>query len=521
MSAASQPAWKPPAADAVSAEQGWKPPVADAQAGPAPQSNLSRAAHAFYEGSGAKTIMDLIGGSNRFDPAMQEKALETAKGVLKGLAGEPARVVGQLSETGRDILAGHLAAATYHLAGSFPLVGAQAQGVAQDLEEKQYPEAIGHAAGLLLPFVVGGGAPEIKAGAQAVADASAKTLSRAKTSIAKPGTSQAMKGAAQVVAGGGAALSGHPFTGGAVAMRGVENLTQGIAKRASAVPAVWDEIARGPAPTALPEPPAVQSWQGGAPLVKPEYVPPPVIPPPAAVMPPLRAPGAAPASPSGVLWQGGTPLVKPEYVPPPVIPPPAAVMPPLRAPGAAPSAPPAPVEVPAPPAPVVAPAVMDRAAAASDLARRLAQEGIESGTVPPSAEVVGDRVVIPSAESGIKTTPQAEAAMARKAPAPTEAPTSRYTSTGERKSPQLRAAEITGANRTAKASRFVEALQKTGISAEAAKEIEAGRLGPTAIQGGATPRWGNIADFLGENEPSPTTIKEIMRQLKKTKESKP
>ena len=106
--------------------------------------------------------------------------------------------------------------------------------------------------------------------------------------------------------------------------------------------------------------------------------------------------------------------------------------------------------------------------------------------------------------------------MMRKNPAPPEAPTSLYTATGEVKSPELRAAEITGANRVAKAARFVEALQKSGISAEAAKAIEAGRLGPTAIQGGAVPRWGNIADFLGENEPSDLTVKEIVKQLKKT-----
>ena len=61
---------------------------------------------------------------------------------------------------------------------------------------------------------------------------------------------------------------------------------------------------------------------------------------------------------------------------------------------------------------------------------------------------------------------QTEAAMAQKAPPPTEAPQSLYTSTGERKSPELRAAEITGANIEAKAARLADAFHKEGITAE-------------------------------------------------------
>lgn len=77
------------------------------------------------------------------------------------------------------------------------------------------------------------------------------------------------------------------------------------------------------------------------------------------------------------------------------------------------------------------------------------------------------------------------------------------------------AAEVTGANRTAKAGRFVDALQKAGIDWKGASKIEKGYISQSQIEAGAQPRWGNIAEFLGEREPSMQTIGEIVRGLKK------
>ena len=96
----------------------------------------------------------------------------------------------------------------------------------------------------------------------------------------------------------------------------------------------------------------------------------------------------------------------------------------------------------------------------------------------------------------VKSLAQTEAAMAQKAPAPTEAPTSQFTAIGERKSPQLRAAEITGANVADKAERWAQALQDSGISSAQAGRIPIGRMSIDQIQKGATPAWGNVLDAL-------------------------
>lgn len=108
---------------------------------------------------------------------------------------------------------------------------------------------------------------------------------------------------------------------------------------------------------------------------------------------------------------------------------------------------------------------------------------------------------------------QTEARMAQKSPAPTEAPQSQYTATGERKSPELRAMEIQNANRLAKAQRFAQALHAQGIDPKDIMGIPAGRFSDSQISAGAMPGWGNIADLLGEKMPSADTIHAIQQEM--------
>lgn len=132
----------------------------------------------------------------------------------------------------------------------------------------------------------------------------------------------------------------------------------------------------------------------------------------------------------------------------------------------------------------------------------------QSATVPPPPPTM--------------STAQAEAAMARKTPAPTEPPTSMYTAAGEKKSPELRAAEITGANTAAKADRFIQALHDAGVTAAEARQIPVGRLSMAQIEQGGVPGWGNITDDLvakgilkpGENPPN-QSIPGIISGLRK------
>lgn len=109
---------------------------------------------AFWEGIGGKTVMDLMAGAGRTKEG-SERTKTALKGLVHGLAAEPARVWGELSETGSSLLHGHPADAAYHLAGAVPLVGAPAQQVAHDFDNGDYSRGFGHALGLLLPFAAG------------------------------------------------------------------------------------------------------------------------------------------------------------------------------------------------------------------------------------------------------------------------------------------------------------------------------------------------------------------------------
>lgn len=62
-----------------------------------------------------------------------------------------------------------------------------------------------------------------------------------KDTINAPGTAQVAKGVVQTAGGAGAALGGHPFIGGGLAVRGIQNIREGL----NAVPEIYDQVAQG------------------------------------------------------------------------------------------------------------------------------------------------------------------------------------------------------------------------------------------------------------------------------------
>lgn len=96
---------------------------------------------------------------------------------------------------------------------------------------------------------------------------------------------------------------------------------------------------------------------------------------------------------------------------------------------------------------------------------------------------------------------------------------SEFHANGERKSPQFRGAEKTAQNTTAKAQRFAERMHERGVTSQDAAEMQAGRVSEAQIGQGVPPRWGNLADFLGENEPK-TSVPEIIAELRRMEAAK-
>lgn len=165
------------------------------------------------------------------------------------------------------------------------------------------------------------------------------------------------------------------------------------------------------------------------------------------------------------------------------------------------------------------------------LSQQIDEDLAREKAAPPVAEQPLPAVEAPAATASPAAPPEVEAP-AEPAPAAEVTPGKTVIFIGDKpavlKSPK--AAEIAGqlanevnprapdkiiaASRSAKAARFVEALQKYGIDAESAGQIEPGYVSQAQIQQGVAPRWGNIAEFIGEKEPSAATLKEISRQMR-------
>lgn len=120
----------------------------------------------FWETIGGQALQDMIGGASR-DPEKAKKALDTFKGLVHGIADEPARVWDQLSKSGEAMTRGDIPAAASHLGGAVPFIGGTAREVQHDVEKGNYGDALERTAGLVLPLA----APKIPAMAKAAAPA--------------------------------------------------------------------------------------------------------------------------------------------------------------------------------------------------------------------------------------------------------------------------------------------------------------------------------------------------------------
>ncbi len=75
------------------------------------------------------------------------------------------------------------------------------------------------------------------------------------------------------------------------------------------------------------------------------------------------------------------------------------------------------------------------------------------------------------------------------------------------------------ANRIDMAQRFARALRDAGISPERVAKLSRGYVSDKQLAAGMETRWGNIAELLGEKEPSMDTIAEIIQQMRMPKAS--
>lgn len=157
------------------ADLGFTPSGAPAPRPEPQQSPLSKLGSAFWEGIGGQAVMDIMGGASRH-PEHAKKARETARGIIEGLAKEPARVWDELGKTGDAMIHGDIPGTAEHLAGSAPLVGGPALQVEHDFQNGDYSKGFGHAIALLLPFAA-------KPGAQAIGDAANAAKSGAKAAV--------------------------------------------------------------------------------------------------------------------------------------------------------------------------------------------------------------------------------------------------------------------------------------------------------------------------------------------------
>lgn len=257
---------------------------------------------------GGKGLSNFLKVAFTGDQDAADQVTQSVKGVVNGLRGEPARVWSQLSASGQAMLAGQLADATYHLAGSVPLVGAGAQVVADAAAKGNWDEAAQHAAMLLLPFALGG-AGNVDAAGEMAANAVDAVPSAAKATAAglKAAAPDAAKGLAKIGAG---QVIGH-MTGMEWPMR-LAMTWPGIGD----VKAAWKTGMEAGKSAIAPAEEAAEAAPAGVPATGPVNVALPAQDLPA-VPPP--APPAGPVPTNRPLAASGTAIpagVQPTYTPP-------------------------------------------------------------------------------------------------------------------------------------------------------------------------------------------------------------
>lgn len=254
----------------------WDARNAGAATKPEAASPLSNLGSAFWEGIGGNAMMDIM-GARTGDPERVQKAKDTVKGLVHGIVNEPSRFQHEGAEFYKSLILGDKPSeVASHLAGSVPFVGAGAQQVQHDFENKDYATGFGHALALLLPFAAKGAkVPESVANAAETAARGVGNLAGTATDIAlHPATREAIGIAAPPVKH---ALDVAARLKRAMdAFRGVE---EAKAKAPAAAPAVVGDPAQftGTAPRA----PSVASPPGPVPVglgLPPDAVPASVTP---------------------------------------------------------------------------------------------------------------------------------------------------------------------------------------------------------------------------------------------------
>jgi hypothetical protein len=413
--------------------------------------SASDIAHGMYEGSGAKAVVDIMRGAGirsntPADQATARKSIDTAKALVHGLINEPGRVWSELGETGNAMLRGDVPGASYHLAGSVPIVGAGAQQVGQDVDKGQYALGFGHALGLLAPFL----APEAAAKVAAVPpqlEAGASAFGRVMDNAPPSPLGKTIAGTAGYVAG-------HKATGSFIGAAGGAAIGRMVGDKVAALPEATAAGIRGTF-TPIPEPvvrPAPYWQYADAPPTAADAPPAADAQPYQAVrnlspQPPAAAPRPAPA------WQTPVPEPPPEA-------PPAADVQPYKAVRNIRPAP-----APAGPGPITALDVMKASKTRITAQQAQATADALNETIQHAPQAPAPPAVEPPAVNGTAAAAppmpldQAEADMAATPPA-AETPRSQYTASGERKSSAARGQEIKAANIDAKGQRFATVLDQ-------------------------------------------------------------
>ncbi len=414
--------------------------------------------------------MDLMGGASR-DPAAAQKSIDTLKGLASGLANEGPRIMKELDSAGEAARRGDWGLVAHHVAGSAPLFGAAVQNAAQEWDRGDKSAAAGHTAALFAPFLASKVPPVAGRAANAVAESAPAVGLKAGVKAAAPDLATG----AGMIAGGEllAQVPGMSYPAHiAMAYPAAKMIKSGLAKGAAGWKQAIAERATAKAAAANESRLAAEA----------QTIPPEVMeeltresgPPQEAMAAPQGQPIPTPAP----RWEDAAALDRLKQ---------------------AQTQAGSPVSAPAEPVPP--------------------QIGTQPAAAPPEAATV---------TPAPRSIAQNEAAMMQKAAPPLDPQQSQFHANGEPKSAAFRGMEKTRGNTTAKATRWADALEGEGISAEDVRNIEGGRISDTQLAGGEmAPRWDNLKDYLIEKgvlEPGETvprsSMPEIIAELSKRAKGK-
>jgi hypothetical protein len=445
----------------------------------------------FWETIGGQALQDMIGGASR-DPVKAQKALDTFKGLVHGIADEPARVWGQLAASGEAMTRGDIPAAAHHLGGAVPFIGKTAQDVESDVRKGNYGDAVERTAGMVAPFIAPRIPGAIADAAPAVADAAhgaylgGTTPSTLKLNVKGVPIEVPTPVPAAVTAGTTGALVGSKVAG----MPGA--VTGGVV--GAAIPIVRGAMKGGKAILAERLAAAMEK------IKQPE--PPPEAPP-------------IPAPPPGFGVAGGSTLA----APPAATPRPAGYQPPVTGalPGQGATAPPAAAEVTPPLKPLAQMTraeIIEAAGLPADATPSQIAQAVAAGPIAPSKTLAQEL----ADEYGTGKAP-----ITSRQPEPIHSPATRVDTPPEVRASQAANGVVTIPSgsaarnaaagpaieqqaRNAKVQALAKVLHEHGITPEDARQIEGGQ-------------WKALAQAIGINAPSGTSIAQTIGELRRMEQA--